>query len=77
MRIIETPNAIPSAIYRPVSEASPLSKLGDDSTHDHREFHSDPLPAGEYSTGGGSISLSPFTSVPGVARPGMASPGVV
>jgi hypothetical protein len=77
VRIIETPIANPLAIFWPVSEANPLCKLSDDSAHDHREFDSDPLPAGEYSAGGGSISLSSFTSVPGAARPGMASPGVV
>ena len=77
VRIIETPIANPLAINRPVSEASPLSRIGDDSAHDHREFDSDSLRAGEYSAGGGSISLSPFTSMPGAARPGMATPGMV
>jgi ribosomal protein S27E len=77
VQIIEIPLATPLAIYQPISEAGLLSKVGDDSAHDHREFESDPLPAIEYSTGGGSIGLSPFTSVPGAARPGMMSPGVV
>jgi len=52
-------------------------KLGDDSAHDHREFDSDSPLAIEYSIGGGSISLSPFTSAPGAARADMACPGMV
>jgi hypothetical protein len=75
--VIQTLPGGPLAIYRPVSESSPPVKLGDDPEHDHREFDPGPSPASEYSTGGGSISVSPFTSVPGLARPGMMSPGMV
>jgi hypothetical protein len=77
VQIIEAPYEIPLVIYQPVSEGGLLSEIGDDSVHDHREFDADPLPAIEYSNGGGSIGLSPFASVPGAGHPGMMSPGTV
>src|SRR6266536_5388199 len=75
--VIGTLPSGPLTIYRPVSAASLPVKLGDDSAHDHREFDSDSPLAIEYSIGGGSISLSPFTSAPGAARADMACPGMV
>jgi hypothetical protein len=77
VNVIETLPGDTLAVYVPVSETDLPVKLGDDSVHDHREFDPDTPPATEYSTGGSSISLSPFTSVPGAARPGMACPGMV
>lgn len=77
LHTIETLPWEPSAFYRPVSEASLHAELGDDSPHDHREYDPDPISVVEYSTGGGSTATSPFTSVPGLARPGMMSPGRV
>ena len=77
VHVIETLPGSPMAVYRPISEASLLVKLEDDSPHDHREFDPDTPPAIEYGTDGDSIGLSPFTSVPGAARPGMMCPGMV
>lgn len=75
--IIEMPMSNPLAVYLP-AQAGLASRADSDSPHDHREFDSDPIPAGEYSAGGGgSISHSPFTSVPGLAHPGRMTPGAV
>jgi hypothetical protein len=64
----------PVAISRPAVAAV---ESYEDPVHDHREFDAEPIPASEYSAGGGDSILSPHTSVPGRARPGMASPGAV
>ncbi len=77
VNVIKTMPGDTLAVYGLVSETDLPGKLRDDSVHDHQEFDPDTPPATEYSTGGSSISLSPFTSVPGAARPGMACPGMV
>jgi hypothetical protein len=66
---LTTPTITPG---RPGADGTPLYS---EQLHDHREYTADPVLSSKYSAGG-SADVASFSSSPGLARPGMMSPGV-
>lgn len=65
----------PSPIaLQPVKSSSDDTLPADDQPHDHREYEADPARGAEYGTADGTASTVSFSSTPGKAVPGRATP---